>query len=103
MEKRRMDGVHGVFQDLQPVTRIEIFPAWHEPIAWSAKTIIHGKRRLLLRWPHIGKHDAIVLVGRVGTVAESVLQRTRGRLAWCLQDSSRSEERRVGKEGRSRW
>src|SRR5439155_24207758 len=85
VEKRCMDRVHGVFQDLQPVTRIEIFLARDETIARPGEAVVHRERWLLVRRAHIGKHDPVILVDGVGTVTETALQRAVRRLTWGLQ------------------
>src|SRR5262249_18669212 len=85
MEKGRVHGVHGIFQDLQPVARIEILLAGDEPVARSVEAIVTGEGWLLVRWSHVGKHDALILVGRVGAVTEPVFQRALYWLAWGLQ------------------
>src|SRR6516165_9812142 len=61
VEKRRMGGIHGVLHGLQPVARIEIFRARHQPIAWPDKAVVHREGRLLVGRTHIGKDDAAVL------------------------------------------
>jgi hypothetical protein len=89
VEERRVHRIHGVFQDLQPVARIEILSPRHQPHAGSRQqTIVGGERRHLLRRPHVGEHDAVRLVRRVRAVAQPVLQRAVGRLAGRLQDGA---------------
>src|SRR5262249_23752301 len=88
VEKRRVDGVHGVLQNLEPVARIEIFLPGDDPVAWSLEAIVDGKRRLLVRRPHVRKDDPTVFVRRIRAVAESVLERALGWLAWSLENGA---------------
>ena len=86
MEKRRMDRVHRIFQDLQPVARIEVFLARNEPKARPAEAVVYRERRLPVGRPQIGKDDAVVLVGRISPVIEPILEGALRRLAGCLED-----------------
>jgi hypothetical protein len=48
------------------------FLARHETIAWLDEAVIHGERWLPVGWTHIGKDDAAVLMGGIGTVIQPV-------------------------------
>ena len=76
-----MNGVHSIFEDLQPVTWIMVLAAGDKSMARPAEAIVLGKGWLLLRRSHIREHNPIVFVRRVGGVAEPVFQRARRRLA----------------------
>ena len=86
VEKRRMGGIHRVFHDLQPVARVEVFLPRHEAIARPDKAVVHGKRRLPVGRPHIGKDDAAVFMGGIGPVIQPVFQGAVSRLARRLED-----------------
>ncbi len=86
VEKRGMGRVHRVFQDLQPVARIEIFLARDHAIARADEAVEHRERRLLVGRAQIGKDDAVRLTGRIGAVKQPVLQRAVGWLARRFQD-----------------
>jgi hypothetical protein len=88
MKERRVNGIHGVLHDLQPVARIEILLAGDESIAGPLEAIIQRERRLLVRRPHVPEHDPFVLMGWVGALAEPVFQRAVGWLARGLDDGS---------------
>src|SRR5687767_16025024 len=61
--------------------------------AWRPKTeLIEGDRRALEEWFHIQKPDEAMYIAELD-----------GRPAGCAYLVTRSEERRVGKECRSRW
>src|SRR5580765_352867 len=51
MKERRVNGIHGVLHDLQPVARIEILPAGDESIAGPLEAIVQRERRSLVRRP----------------------------------------------------
>ena len=84
-----MGRIHGVFHDLQPVARIEIFLARDEPVARPDEAIVHRERRLLVGRTQIGEDDAVMLAGRIGAVAQPVLQRAVRRLARGFEDRRR--------------
>jgi hypothetical protein len=86
VEKRRMGGIHGIFHDLQPVARVEVFPPRHKSIAGPDKAVIHREKRLPVGWTHLGKDDAAVFMGGIGPVIQPVFQGTVRRLAWRLED-----------------
>src|SRR5262245_53215759 len=76
-----MRRVHAVFLDLQPVALPQGRGAGHEFVAWQVKGIQKRKRRLLIRWPHIGEEEPCVFAHRIGAMKQAVLQRTVDRLA----------------------
>src|ERR1700742_1224246 len=86
MQESGMCRIHRVFQDLQPIARIKVFLSRNEPVSRPGKAVIHREWRTLLGRAHIGEHDARVLMGWIGAVAQPVLQRAAGRLAWGLED-----------------
>jgi hypothetical protein len=86
MEKRRVHGIHGIFQDLQPVARIIILLARDELVSRSRKAVIDRERRLYVGRPHVGKDDAIILMRGIGPMTEPVLQGTVCRFTRGLQD-----------------
>ena len=86
VEERGVDRVHRVFQDLQPVARIEIFLARNDPVAWAAEAVIGGECRHFLGRAHVAEHDAVRLAHRIGAVTQLVLDRAGGGLAGRFQD-----------------
>src|SRR4029078_3866654 len=69
-----------------PVTRVQIFLSRNKPVTWAGETVVHGEWRPLLGRSHVGEHNAGILMRGIGAVAQPVLQRTVGRLAWGLED-----------------
>src|SRR5262249_29053965 len=85
VEERRVNRVHRVLEDLEPVAGIEVRPAGHDAIARSIEAVVDGKWRLLVRWTQVGEDDAARLVRRIRAVTEALLQRAVRRLAGGLE------------------
>ena len=85
-KRRRMGGVHSVLHDLQPVARVEVFLSRHQPIARPDKTVVHGKRQLPVRRPHIVKDDPAIFLRGIRPVTQPVFQGTVSRFAGRLED-----------------
>jgi len=81
-----MRRVHAVFLDLQPVARPDRALARRQLVARQAIGVEDRKIGLRLGWPHIGEHQPLVLVDRIGAVKEAVLQRAVGWLARGLEN-----------------
>jgi hypothetical protein len=65
LRKGRMDRVHGIFEELQPVVWIEVFLARDQTIARPGEAVVYREWRLPVGRPQMGKDDAVVLVGRI--------------------------------------
>src|SRR5262249_29721223 len=78
--------VHGIFEDLEPIARIEVFAARDESIARATEAVVERKGWPLLWRTHVREHDAVVLVDRIGAVAEPILERARRWLARSFED-----------------
>src|SRR5262245_63177194 len=86
MEECCVNRVHGIFEDLEPVTRIVVLASGHEAIACAGEAVVERKGWPFLRRPHVRKHYPVVLVNGIGAVTEPVLQSTGRWLAWGLED-----------------
>ena len=87
-----MGRIHGVFHDLQPIARIEIFLARDEAVARPDKAVVHRQRWLLVGRAQIREDDAVVLPGGIRSVAQPVLQSAVRRLAGCFKDGAIGRE-----------
>jgi hypothetical protein len=86
VEERGVHRIHRVFEDLQPVARVEILLAGHHSKAGPDKAVIGRKRRLLLWRTEIGEQDAVRLVDRIGAVEQPIFQGAVGWLSGCIED-----------------
>jgi hypothetical protein len=81
-----MRRVHAIFLDLQPVTGPDVAGLGDTLIAGQIKRIEDREVRLHLRWSHIGKNQATILMHGISPLAQPILQRAVSRLAWCCED-----------------
>jgi hypothetical protein len=81
-----MRRIHAVFFDLQPVAIPQRRGAGNQLVAWQVVGIEDREGWLLIRWSHVGEHQACVFMHRISGVIEPILQGAVGGLAGRLKD-----------------
>jgi hypothetical protein len=86
VEKGEMRRIHAVFLDLQPIARPDRALAGRELVAGQVIGVEDREIGLRVGRPHIGEHQPMVFVHRIGAVEEAILQGAVRRLARRLED-----------------
>ena len=91
MQEHRMRRVHHVFLHLEPVAGVGDVVG-HQPVVRHGQRVVRREVRAFVGRSHIGEHQTVVLLDRVGAVIEPVLERARRGFARRLQNPAVGRE-----------